>query len=437
MIKVFKSSSNAVAYNSESLEIYPLPAQIADSLTHGELNGSAALPDPASTELIDQRTGISGLVLMITQTCNLKCSYCFAETYMGSDSAKQIMKPSTAAVTVEKVFTTRTEIPWVKFFGGEPLIGVAAIREAVKASERYCSIHQARMPVFSIFTNGTLIDKDAINLFKAYNFTVTISMDGPRHIHDRQRRFPSGKGTYDIIKNKIDMLRSADIEVRIKAVYTENSRRYHATIDSTYDFLMQHGAQEVCLTPTMGGSSYDRLDSVSLDDIEQDFTTSTERIMDSWLTASPIILPYWIDILDTIISRKGKPHFCGAGQKVITIDCTGDVFPCYVLMSDGLNMGNVHDSDFPGERFKTVANLMNSTTKDSFPKCVRCWARKLCSPCYGDSFPESGTLSAPSEKMCVKIRSVARATLLKIAEFMSDDEKWKNFIRNYNKLQVS
>jgi uncharacterized protein len=437
MIKVFKSDLNSVAFSTESLNLYPLPDRFSESLSNYEEPASGESPDLFEDNHInDNRPRISGLVLLITQTCNLKCSYCFAEPYMRSHSDTHVMSPATAGVAIEKVVRSVPQITWVQFFGGEPLIGFAAIKEAVQASERYCIDHQAQMPVFTIFTNGTLIDKKVIGFFKAYNFSVTISLDGPRRINDKQRQFPSGRGTFDVIKKKIDLLRDAGVEVRIEAVFTNNHKRYEETIESTYEFLLKCGARDICLTPAIGGSAGESLDKDFLAGLEQDYTASTERIMDSWLTESPIKLPYWFDILNTLISRKGKTHFCGAGYKGITVSCSGKVFPCYAVIGDSLYMGNVYDKEFPGEDFRRVTELMRRTSKDSFPKCVNCWAKKLCSPCYGDTFSECGTLSAPHESLCVKIRSVARATLLKVAEFMTDDEKWKRFAENFNQLSA-
>ena len=140
------------------------------------------------------------------------------------------------------------------FFGGEPLIGFPTIKEAVQASEEYCMAHQAQIPAFTITTNGTLIDREVIEFFKRHNFSVTISLDGPQHINDKQRQFPSGKGTYDIIKKKIDLLRSAGVEISIEAVFTDNHRNCKETIESTYEFLLKLGARDICLTPAIGGS---------------------------------------------------------------------------------------------------------------------------------------------------------------------------------------
>jgi uncharacterized protein len=436
MIKVLRSGLNSIAFGTESLNLYPLPAGLADSLSTDELPTSEDSQELLGHDRInDNRAGISRLVLLITQTCNLKCSYCFAEAYMGSHSQNQVMSSATARATIERVFKSVRHLPEILFFGGEPLIGFATIKEAVQASEKYCTAHQAGSPAFAITTNGTLIDREVIEFFQRHRFSVTISLDGPPHINDKQRQFPSGDGTYDIVKKKIDLLRTAGIKISLQAVFTDNHTNGEETIESTYEFLRECGARDICLTPAIGGAPDEFLDCHFSADLEQSYTASTERIMDSWLTDSPIKMPYLLDILDALISRNGKTHFCGAGCEGITVDCSGKVFPCYTLMSDSLCMGSVYDREFPGEDFRRVTALMRQTSKDSFPKCVKCWAKKLCSPCYGDTFAACGSLSAPRERICVIIRSVAKAILLKVAEFMSDEVKWNRFVENLNRLR--
>jgi uncharacterized protein len=434
VIKILKSDNNSVAFSTESLDLYPLPARVADSLSSDEVPTSETLPKPFKADHInDNPPRITRLELMITQTCNIKCSYCIAETYMGSHSDDRIMSPATARAAIEKVFKRVPKVPGIVFFGGEPLIGFSSIKEAAQASEKYCMAHQARLPDFTITTNGTLIDKEMIDFFKRYNFSVYISLDGPQHINDKQRQFASGKGTYGIIRRKIDLLRGADVEIGMQAVFTDNHTNCGETIESTYAFLLKLGPRDICLTPAIGGSPDECLDGDFLANLGQNYTSSTERIMDSWLTNSPIKLPHWLDILHRLLSRKGKTHFCDAGYGGIAVDSSGRVFPCHTLIGDSLYMGSVYDREFPGEDFRKVTALMRQTSKDSFSKCVKCWAKKLCSPCYGDTFSASGTLSPPRERICVIIRAVARAILLKVAEFTTDEEKWNRFVENVNR----
>jgi len=433
MIKVFTSDVNSVAFNTESLDLYPLPAGVADGLLSDELPTPEHPPELSKDDHInDNPPRITRLVLLIAQTCNLKCSYCFSEAYMGSHADKGLMSPATACVAIKKVFESVPDVSSIAFFGGEPLIGFNTIKKAVQASEEYCFAHQAQIPSFEITTNGTLIDQEVAEFFKAHHFSVIISLDGPKHINDKQRQFPSGRGTYDIVKKKIDLLRGAGVEIAIEAVFTDNHMKCRETIESTYEFLRECGARDICLTPAIGGSPDESLDRNLLADFYLSDTASTEKIMDSWLTDSPMRMPNWLDMLYALMSRKGKTHFCSAGCEGVTVDCSGKVFPCYTLISNYLYMGSVYDKEFPGDDFRRVTALMRQTSKDSFPKCVKCWAKKLCSPCYGDTFAACRSLSAPRETICVIIRAVARAILLKVIEFGTDEKKWKIFVENLN-----
>lgn len=435
MIKILSSDINSVAFSTESLNIYPLPAGIADSLLTDELPVSRGLQEPLGNDATDDsHGGIPRLSLLIAQTCNLKCSYCFAKAYMGSPSQNRVMDPAVASAAVDNVLKSTPAVRTIQFFGGEPLIGFATIREAVQVAEECCRVHHMQMPALTITTNGILIDRKVVEFFKRHNFSVTISLDGPRRINDEQRRLPSGKGTFDIVKKKIDLLRDAGVEMSIEAVFTENHRAHEETIESTHVFLTALGARDIHLAPAIGDRPLESVDDKDLlPDLERSYGDSTERIMDSWLTDSPISMPYWSDILHTLLSRNGRTGMCGAGYEKITVDCSGNVFPCHMVMSDSLSMGNVLDTVFPGEAFRRVANLMRQTSKDNFPRCVKCWAKKLCSPCYGDTFREYGNLSPLRESICVIIRSVAKAILLKVAEFMASEEKTEKFRQSLNR----
>ena len=434
MIKILKSDINSVVLSTESLNIYPLPAGMADSLSSDEIPVSRDLQEPSGNDATDDsQGGIALLSLLVAQRCNLRCSYCFAKAYMGSPSQNRVMSPAVASVAVERVLENTPAAHSIQFFGGEPLLGFATIKEAVRAAQVYCRVHHKELPAFTITTNGILIDRKVVEFFKRHNFSVTISLDGPRHVNDEQRRFPSGKGTFDRVKSKIDLLRGAGVEMSIEAVFTESHRAHKETIESTYEFLTALGARDIHLASAIGGQPREPVDEDLLARVERTYGASTQRIMDSWLTDSPMNMPSWSDILHTLLSRKGKTGMCGAGYDKITVDCSGKVFPCHMLMSDSLSMGNVLDAGFPGEAFRRVASLMRRTSKDSFPKCLKCWAKKLCSPCYGDTFHEYGNLSPPRERTCIIIRSIVKAIVLKVAEFMSSEEKWEKFRQSLNR----
>lgn len=50
---------------------------------------------------------------------------------------------------------------------------------------------------YGIQTNGTLIDDRWIDLFERHSITVGVSLDGPRDLHDRNRKYRNGSGSHD------------------------------------------------------------------------------------------------------------------------------------------------------------------------------------------------------------------------------------------------
>ena len=83
------------------------------------------------------------------------------------------------------------------FLGGEPLANRAVLRAATEHALALAQPRGIRV-TFSITTNGTLLTEDDAAFFERHGFAVTISLDGLREVHDRQRPFKSGAGSFEL-----------------------------------------------------------------------------------------------------------------------------------------------------------------------------------------------------------------------------------------------
>jgi uncharacterized protein len=106
--------------------------------------------------------------------------------------------------------------------GGEPLLaGLSFYEKALMVQERTaqqnCKIKN------SIQTNGTLLNQEYIDFFKDHDFGIGISLDGPEEIHDKQRFFPSGNGSFSSVMKAVELLKKNDIKVSCLSVITKNS----------------------------------------------------------------------------------------------------------------------------------------------------------------------------------------------------------------------
>lgn len=161
--------------------------------------------------------------LKVASRCNLACTYCYVyET--GDDSWRQrpgLMSEEVFAATVDRmrehcnlVGQKRVD---VVFHGGEPCL-LGPDRFA-----RWCATLRARLadvgPVsLSIQTNGTLVDANWARIFRDYDVTVGVSIDGPSSVNDALRVDHAGRGSHERILAGIAEIRDAGLPINFLSV---------------------------------------------------------------------------------------------------------------------------------------------------------------------------------------------------------------------------
>jgi len=105
----------------------------------------------------------------------------------------------------------------ITYHGGEPcLLGAGRFaRWCQQALEALSDITQVR---FGIQTNGTLVNNEWVNAFKAYDVVVGVSIDGPRELHDLYRVDRRQRGSYDRVVEGIAQLKGGGVEVGLLSV---------------------------------------------------------------------------------------------------------------------------------------------------------------------------------------------------------------------------
>jgi uncharacterized protein len=95
--------------------------------------------------------------------------------------------------------------------GGEPtLMGIDFFRRSVELANRFLAPGQRAL--YSIQTNGTLLDPEWAAFFREHDFLVGISIDGPRELHDAYRVNKGGAGSFDQVMRGLAFLRERGVE---------------------------------------------------------------------------------------------------------------------------------------------------------------------------------------------------------------------------------
>src|ERR1035437_10269670 len=151
------------------------------------------------------------LYLLLTDTCNLRCKYCFVVGAMSSGHVYSAMSIETAMRGIgvfaeclkRNPLETDVEDPTIIFYGGEPLLNKKVFLAALVEVARLKSLGQ--LPVatsVSLITNATVVDDDVLEAISINNVSVAVSIDGPQEIHDANRIFTNRQGTFiEVVRN--------------------------------------------------------------------------------------------------------------------------------------------------------------------------------------------------------------------------------------------
>lgn len=155
---------------------------------------------------------INTFFLRVASRCNMVCDYCYV--FRHRDMSWKLYPKCMTKHTIE-IFARRLRDYVIKnninevniiFHGGEPLIiGEDVLIEYCDKINDY--IDKYAKVFFSLQTNGTLISEKFLKECVKRNIGISLSIDGPKEIHDKNRRYASGEGTFSRVIESIELLK--------------------------------------------------------------------------------------------------------------------------------------------------------------------------------------------------------------------------------------
>lgn len=149
-----------------------------------------------------------GFVIMPTERCNFRCTYCYESFERGRMSDANVAALDAA---IDRVTATAPQFA-LGFFGGEPLVcSDLVLHFSRRAFEAMAS--RGLPYAASIATNGSLLSAELFEeLLDAGVVSYQITVDGDRATHDSQRVSLGGRGTFDRIVRNLRSMASTDAD---------------------------------------------------------------------------------------------------------------------------------------------------------------------------------------------------------------------------------
>jgi len=382
----------------------------------------------------------------IASACNLACTYCY---YL---SKKELLRQEGGARISDRVLEEyvrqniqgQTNAPEVVFSwqGGEPtLLGLDFFRKVVGLERRYAP---AGVRVENdLQTNGTLLDDEWARFLKDNGFLVGLSVDGPRHFHDKHRRDKAGNGSWDRVMEAAALLRRHGVPFNtLTAVNRDNAREplavYRFLRDRVGSTLMQfipvveprgfertppqHWPPEEM--PTLGswrakpGAAESAVTDWSVD--PDDWGTFLRVIFDEWHRRD--VGKVWVYLFESAVYAAGGDFsplcslapVCG---KCLAMESNGDVYACDHYVYPEYRLGNILERPLAEQVFSARQRDFAYRKQALTATCLACRFLKWCyGECCKNRFvrtpagePGHNYLCAGYKKFFAHVESRARA----------------------------
>lgn len=348
------------------------------------------------------KTALNTVVLNVNTGCNLSCTYCYKEDLDKPTEGKR-MSAETAIASVEMLLdqSPDEERYSVVFFGGEPLSNRPLIEYMVDYCERRFG-ELGKQVDFIMTTNATMLTEDIVDYLNQHRFGLSISMDGPKAIHDKNRITVSGQGTYEVVRRKAEMLLSRYDSRPVGARVTLT--RGTTEVEAIWDHLINDlGFAEVGFAPvTSGDISSFNLTEAELVTLFGNLKALGRRYLEAALKGENIGFSNLHQLLTDIHEGHKKSLPCGAGLKMLAVDYKGELNLCHRFTGSSLpTFGNVH-----GEVDNaSLTEFLSERLDRSNTGCQTCRIRNLCSGgCYHESYSRYGDPQHPNYHYCELLR---------------------------------
>lgn len=261
------------------------------------------------------------LTINPTLDCNLRCWYCY-ESHIKDSYITDSIYLSILRFVEKQLTNPAIQYVDLSFFGGEPLIKAATIAlPLAKEIKHLCELYEKNFKLH-FTTNGVLLTKKLVDTIASIypNTSLQIPFDGNRELHDRIKKLPNSKGTYDIILSNINYALSLGLTINIRCNFTEDN------IDS-FRFLID----DLCSLPNFSSSNI----ALSLQQVWQ------------------------ANITSEIFNRANKIHNY-AKDKGLTSDLAGKVCVSSYCYADYINSYVIN---YNGDIFRCTAREFDSHNK--------------------------------------------------------------------------
>jgi His-Xaa-Ser system radical SAM maturase HxsB len=334
-----------------------------------------------------------------TLRCNQRCVYCHSRAQ--PEKVKEYdMDKETAKKAVEFMLQAPAKSIVIELQGGECLLNYEVTEFIIDYATELAKKKGKRVN-FALVTNLTSMNEEIINSLKTRKIIgLATSLDGPKEVHDRNRRYLSGTGTYEDVVYWIRRIKEEwkyMFNLNGLCTITRYSLDHGKEIVDEYIKL---GFDSVWLRPLNNiGFAADAWSKIGYTPEEYlAFYKDTLDYMLQPAIGDKIRELYAVIFLDKIITRYDPMMIdimmpCGAAIGQLLYAYNGDIYTCdESKLFNEFKLGNVHTHTYKDVfKNRTVAAMIDISSKKNY-LCDHCPWNPYCGICPVYTYAAQGTV---------------------------------------------
>jgi uncharacterized protein len=184
-------------------------------------------------------------LFVVTLRCDHTCRYCQVSR-VSEDRSRFDMSEETALRAIDLLFRSPAPYLKVEFQGGEPLLAFERVRFVIDEIERR-NVDPGRRIEFVVATTLAPLTDDMLRYFEQHRVFLSISLDGPEHVHNRNRPRPE-RDSHARTLERLEQARQVLGHDRISALMT-TTRASLEHPESVVDEYVRAGFDSIFLRP--------------------------------------------------------------------------------------------------------------------------------------------------------------------------------------------
>lgn len=326
-------------------------------------------------------------IFVVTTACNVGCVYCQANN--GVSCPSLFMTREIAEKAVDIALQSPAQYLNFEFQGGEPLLNFEIIKHIVAYAEANKGFHEIS---YNVVSNLTLLTDEILDYFVEHNFGLSTSIDGPEFVHDVNRPFKDGSGTFAKAATAIKNIQSKGIRIGAIQTTTKTSLKYPREIVRAYKDL---GFESIFIRPlTPLGKATCNWDQIGY--TPDEFLSFYHDVMDELIQINKQEGYMREDHSAILLSRMDGKFVnymelrspCGASIGQMAYYADGDIFTCdegrmlHEMGDHTFRLGNVFTSSYPDLISNGVCKTVcASSILETIPTCCDCVYQPYCGTC--------------------------------------------------------